>query len=205
MFVNQSMYLLTVGKKIRVGARGQDSREGEIVGINAGATHAVEVRDGKEWVVETREVGDEGGESDNIGGGAWGGGEEEEGAVDGAAFGVKEEEVVEKYRVGGVVGCDELGVDLGGVFEVLELGSVADERIEVIGCVSLMVMMIFMKFAASGLMIWANKNPNLTKAHVQNRMKGRINTLTSVNSVASCELNVSAGGGWVHVGGAGGS
>ena len=53
--------------------------------------------------------------------------------MDGTAFGVEEEQVVEEDRMGGVVGCDDLCVDLGGAFEVLELGGIADERVEVIG------------------------------------------------------------------------
>lgn len=53
-----------------------------------------------------------------------GGGEQEQASVDEATFGVGVEEVVEEERVGNVVLCDELGMNLGDMFAVLGVSSV---------------------------------------------------------------------------------
>ncbi|KAL6964571.1 hypothetical protein U1Q18_035622 [Sarracenia purpurea var. burkii] len=68
-----------------------------------------------------REVGDEGGPSDNVLGLVMGGREQRETLVDMPTFGIQADEVVEEEREGNVVGGHDLGVDFSGMLDVLEL------------------------------------------------------------------------------------
>lgn len=57
--------------------------------------------------------------------------EQEERVVDGVAFCIQEEEGVDVGEGRVIIGCYELGVDLGRVFKALQLCGVVEEMLEV--------------------------------------------------------------------------
>lgn len=53
--------------------------------------------------------------------------------VDAPTFSIQEKEIVEEEWEGGVFACDDLGVNLGCMFEDFELGSSVEEVVELSG------------------------------------------------------------------------